>query len=242
MHKNFVLGLLAVSVLASACQAQPTPTVNQPSMQVIRVDITPSTSWLIPAMDACVQDTPGINLTVREISTDEIDPSTADILIMSGVPAGNQSSAVELGKISVSLIVHPTNSLETISYDLLAAIIGGQLRLWSEADPSLPENEIQVWLPTPGDEIYKALEHSIFSEKSPSGYAHIAPVADAMLSVVSMDPNAIGFLPEPYLNPTVKAIDIQTDFKMPIIAVTPNEPKGKTRDFLLCLQSAIQSP
>ncbi len=238
MHKiKWVLFTFSL-VLLVGCQAKPTPTAPPPTAQVLRINVTPATTWIIPEMDACQKETVGLNLTVHEVYARQLISSEADLLILSGQPDLVNSYSVEIGKTQLIFIVNPANSIQDIPVEILKQIFGGGISQWSEVDPSLPVEKIQVWVPLVDDEIWTLLDASLLKSQSVSRLANIAPNPNAMLSAISSDKNAIGILPQPYLSQAVKALDNQPEIPLPVIAVTQSEPAGLIREFLLCLQAS----
>jgi len=240
MSKTRLICLTAFMGLLAACQPTTLPIVDQPTAQILRLDITPETTWILPSLDTCARDSGGILLTVREIATYDLDVASTDILILSGSPNLGNSSVVELGQTSAAVIVHPDNPLDKISIEALAEMFSGQLLLWSQVDPALPAEEIQVWLPLPQGETWQAVKQNLLTDKNSKRSAHIAPDPQAMLSAVAADTSAVGILPAAYLDQTVKEMETPLRVNLPIVAVTPDEPVGLARDFLLCIQDAIQ--
>jgi hypothetical protein len=216
------------------------PVVVEPTSQVIRLDITPATTWVLPAVDACARTTGEIDLSVREISTRAVDPGEADLLILSGDTVLSSEKAFIIGEIPLSVIVHPDNPLEQLSPRALTEVFSGQVRQWVELGSSLPEADIQVWLPPQEDDLWDALVEGVLTGKEPSRLARFAPDPQAMRAAVAADEFAVGVLPAAYLDQTVRAVETPLDLRLPVLAVSPDEPAGLIRDFLLCLQEEIK--
>ncbi len=241
MHKIkwvfFAIGLM----LLAGCTAKPTLTALLPTTQILRIDVTPATTWMIPKMDTCQKATAGLNLTVHEVYTRQLIPNEADLLILSGQPDLDNSYAVEIGKTELIFIVNPANSIQDISVEMLKQIFSGQIYRWSDVDPTLPDEIIQIWMPPTGDEVWDALDAYLLDWRSASPSAYMVSDPIAMLAGVSNDKYAIGVLPKIFLDQSVKAIGNQPEIPISIIAVTKSEPAGLIREFLLCLQATIPS-
>lgn len=234
------IALAALLLILAGCQSSPAPADVRPTAQLIRLDVTLATAWILPAVNACARETGGVQLTVRQIATRALDSAEADVLILSGAPQPGQGSPFEIGQIEAALIVHPDNPLEEFSAQALAEIFNGELRQWSEVDPSLPEEDIQVWLPPVGDEMRDSLVETLLEGDQPSRFASLAPDPAAMRSAVAEDEAAIGILPVAYVDQTVRIVTSPLEINLPVVAVTNTQPAGLTRDFLLCLQESIQ--
>ena len=230
--------ILAFSILLLAgCKGAPSPVAPLFTPQTLRLDITPSSTWILPAINECQQETPGLNLTVREISTRQLNSKEADLLIISGEPDLRNIYAVKIGQIPFVFIVNPANSVNAVSGDMLNKIFGGQVSAWSEVDSSLPAEEIQVWIPLTSNEVWDVLDSALIERQSVSRSAYLAPDPGAMLASVTADKYAIGILPQVLLNNSVKALIDSPKISIPIIAVAQSEPQGLLHDFLLCLQA-----
>lgn len=160
-------------------------------------------------------------------------------MILTGSVALDSVSAAQIGEVKAIFIVHPSNSIKSLDNNTLVKIFGGQIRHWTELDPSLPAENIQVWLPVSGG-LRETVDQNLFINLSPSPYANLAPDPLAMLAAVSADESAIGILPITYQDSSVRVVETQTEFVLPLLAVTKAEPVGVIREFLLCLQSSIQ--
>jgi hypothetical protein len=238
MSKIKRIRLAGLLLILAACK--PLPVVVEPTPQTIRLDVSPATSWILPAVDACVRETGGIDLTVREVAARAIDPETADLLILSGRDEPASGSAFEIGEVQAAIIVHPDNPLAELSDQDVADLFSGRVRQWSQLESSLPEEDVRVWLPMPEDEIWNALVVNALMGEEPSRFASIAPGPQAMRAAVAADPYAIGFLPAAYLDQTIKAVSTPLEIRIPILAISKSQPEGVTRDFLLCLQESIK--
>lgn len=226
-------------VLLAGCQAKPAPTELPPTAQVLRIDVTPATTWIMPEMDACQKETAGLNLLIHETFGRQLIPNQADLLILSGQPFLENSYAVEIGKTELIFIVNPTNAIQDIPVDKLKEIFSGRVNLWSDVDPTLSDEPIQVWIPPTGDEVWDWLDPSFLDWRSASQTSWMVSEPKKLRAGVSDHKYSIGVLPKIFLDQSVKALDNQPDLPMSIIAVTQSEPAGLIREFLLCLQAAL---
>ncbi len=230
----YLAGLL---LILTACQ--PITTVVEPTSQWIRVDVSPSTTWILPALDSCAQAAGAVDLSVREVSRRALDLEAADLLILSGSWTSEEGTAFEIGKIRLSAVVHPENPVGELSAKALADLFSGRVRQWVQVEPSLPAEDIQVWLPVPGDEIWDGVVHGILAGDQPSPLARMAPDPQAMRAAVSSDEFSVGILTSSYLDSTVKAVDSSLEVWLSVLAVSRTQPAGAVRELLVCLQEEI---
>jgi hypothetical protein len=80
---------------------------------------------------------------------------------------------------------------------------------------------------------------SALSGALPAPNALVAPSWEAMREAVSQNPNAIGYLPLPELDATVKRVETRdlASLRVLMAAVATGEPSGPARDFLAWAQS-----
>ncbi|HPC07198.1 MAG TPA: hypothetical protein PLI60_10810, partial [Anaerolineaceae bacterium] len=75
-------------VLLAGC-AVPAST-PQPTLEVWRVQRTPSLGWMDDTINLCIKEQPQTSIFLDEVSTAEIDPQQADLTLTWGtVPEGN---------------------------------------------------------------------------------------------------------------------------------------------------------
>jgi hypothetical protein len=229
-----------IILIVAGCQGSTGQVVPSSTPQILRLDITPASDWMLPAINECQAELEGVNLTIREIFTRSLDQTGADMLILSGEPDLTNSYAVEIEKTSLVFIINPANSINAASTKMLKEIFSGQVSLWSEVDASLPVEPIHVWIPPSGDELTNALISTLMDGQLAARTANIAPDPKAMLTSVSADKFSIGVLPQAILSQSVKVLDSQLEISLPIIAVVTSKPEGILREFLLCLQTSQQ--
>ncbi|MFU8773929.1 MAG: hypothetical protein ACNA8H_16105, partial [Anaerolineales bacterium] len=75
---------------------------------------------------------------------------------------------------------------------------------------------------------------------SPTTLSNLAPDPESMLAAVGNNPHAIGYLPQSWLSPSVKSLEIPSETREklihPVLALASGEPQGENRVFLYCLQ------
>jgi hypothetical protein len=103
---------------------------------------------------------------------------------------------------------------------------------------------IQLWTYVNGDESNLLIEGAITGGLPITTLAKIAPDPNAMLQAVAADPTAIGYIPKPWVNATVRKVEIDPTLQqaliLPILSISTAEPQGAARAILGCLQSRIK--
>ena len=239
MSKFILLALIAGMLTGCA-----TPQAVEPAAtpQVLRVEVSSTLDWLRTDMAECTQQVAGLGLLVDTVPVPNQVLANADV----NLRWSNQTTAggfiFELGEDMLTLIVHPDNPVEALELSVVKDMYYGQVTIWPGGDDAAGA-AVQPWVFPDDSEAQGLFERVLVSNNQIIRTAKIAPTPEAMLEAVANDPQAIGFLPTRWLNPSVKPIEIldfqNNDLLLPILAVTKSEPTGLTRDWLLCLQEQI---
>jgi len=239
MSKLLLLAIIA-GLLTGCVSPQAVDPVATP--QVIRVEVSSALDWLRPGMAECALQAAGLSLLVDTVPFPRQGLTDTDINLRWSNQTVSDGFAFELGEDMLALIVHPDNPIEAIEANLIKDLYAGQKTVWSDTGDT-PGAAVQPWVFPAEDETQKLFETGLLANGQIVQTAKIAPTPAAMLEAVAKDPQAIGFLPTRWLNPSVKPIEIldfqNNDLLLPILAVTKSEPTGLTRDWLLCLQEQI---
>ena len=235
-----VAWLFVLLVLLTGCAAP--ASTPQPTLQVWRVQRTPSLGWIDETINLCIKEQPQAGIFLDEVSTAEIDPQQADLTLTWGTVAEGDMPVFQLGSDSLALITHPDNSIQSLSGSQLKNITSGSWTTWDEADITL-SGEITWWVLPPEDETRLLLEKALDSDLQANPFAWLAPDPAAVLQSVADDPLAIGAIPSRWVNASVKSIAVEgismDTLTLPILAVTRQQPDSGLTAFLGCLQKNI---
>src|SRR3990172_9766449 len=239
MSKLLLLAIIA-GLLTGCVSPQAVDPVATP--QVIRVEVSSALDWLRPGMAECALQAAGLRLLVDTVPFPRQGLTDTDINLRWSNQTVSDGFAFELGEDMLTLIVHPDNPVEALELSVVKDIYYGQITAWPGGDDAAGA-AVQPWVFPDDSEAQGLFERVLVSNNQIIRTAKIAPTPEAMLEAVANDPQAIGFLPTRWLNPSVKPIEIldfqNNDLLLPILAVTKSEPTGLTRDWLLCLQQQI---
>lgn len=221
---------------------QPLPTATLlPTPQVITAQVSTGASAWRSQLHDCTANLPEIGLVVDDVPTGAIDLAEADLAIRIGEPETMGGPAYPVGSTRLRAIVNPQNPVDELTPDVLSAIFRGEISDWSQLDgfPVEPLS-LQAWTYLSGEDVRLAFEKALLPGAAGLNRARLAPSPQAMREAVAADPGAIGYLPEEWLDDTVKAVELdsglQTQLTFPVLALTPAEPEGLTRKLLGCLQ------
>jgi hypothetical protein len=245
----FTLGISCTWILLACTQITLSDLPEKPDLLQIYIPI--SLANLTPELNRCSQEIPDLTIVVQEAPSLPTLISPGDILL-SMSPIEQPAQTFQLSRDEISLIVHPSNQLKSLSLTGLRALYSGNIRQWSELPPGmcgncqvslLPSSAVEPWGYPAGFDIQTVFESGVGFLIS-QNLTHTAPNPKAILESVSRNPGAIGFLPRRWIDQSVRPITItdQHPLTFPILATTSTEPTGKERDFLLCVQEKINKP
>jgi len=225
---------LAALPLLAACAAPP------PAPITLRVAATDLTAPLLSDLIAAYADAnPGVTLspTVVPLSTLNADLAAgrADLALVAS--PGPDQFATPLGYVSFIVVVHPNNPIIGLSAAQVLVIFAGRVTSWVQVGG--PEGEIQIVIREEASDAARAFGASALSGALPTPNALVAPSWQAMREAVSQNPNAIGYMPLPELDATVKRVETRdlASLRVLMAAVATGEPSGPARDFLAWAQS-----
>jgi hypothetical protein len=243
MSYNRLIVLILAASLA-ACSPNQAPPTTTPTLEVWRLQYTPALKWMEPIFNQCTTQQIGTGLLVQEITAPNLNLQEADLLLRWGENGEISGKAVIIGYDRLVVTVHPNNPFNSLAADELAAVYNGKVSAWDELDPSLPAEPIIAWSYPQGSETQRVFDET-FPAYNPVGLLHLAPGPAEMVTALSEDPNAVGFLPGRWMDNGLRSVTI-TDLDpeiqpVPILGIAPSVPQGIYRDWLLCLQNTLSA-
>jgi len=231
---NSLLRFAALCALLTACAA-PTP----PGPVPLRIEATDLTAPLLSDLAAAYSEAnPAVVVapTVLPLSIAAADVAAARADLALVASPDPEQFATPVGYVSFIVVVHPSNLIFSLSAAQVQEIFAGGVTDWGQFGG--PNGEIQVVGREDASDAARAFGMSALSGAFPTPNALVAPSWPAMREAVGENPNALGYLPVPELDATVKQVSVDADWRALIVAVAMNEPTGPARDFLAWVQSA----
>lgn len=155
--------------------------------------------------------------------------------------------ATPLWREAIAVIVNPKVKLESLDIDNLAEVFSGRVEAWDILTES--SGLVQPIVPLPGSIIRERFLQVVMGDSSFDSAALIGGTPDMILELVKSNPGAIGILPMWRVEGGVDVIAIGGIFPeetalqsgayplwLDIVAVSPQEPIGHIRDFIVWLQ------
>lgn len=228
-------------------------------LQTIILEYTPSLTWLEPAISTCADALEDVHLITHLIPTDQLDAANSDVVLRWGAPTQLDLYSAQLGSDQLAFVVSPKNPLKSLDLNTLRSVFNGKINSWAslyEACPdcfstaydeaSYKDKPIDLGFYSPNEDIQVMLDLAVMSGQAvDTSKATVIPDTAAMMAAVSESDTAFGFVPVRALNETVKEIPL-TDvdalkLTQPILAIAKTEPSGATRNWLICLQTVLNS-
>ncbi len=176
------------------------------------------------AFSALLDGSAQIGMSSRRITQDEARALRAD-------GAGSMVSASQEHIVAVDsmvVVTHPSNPVQQLTREQLAAIFSGQLTNWSELGG--PDREINVIAREEGSASYDYFMSYLFDDARPAFLPQgIAPDDQALSNVIYHDRNAIGYLGYAFQR-GAKPMTLINECG---IATTPDEFSAKTEEYVL---------
>jgi hypothetical protein len=171
------------------------------------------------------------------------------------LPSEQAAYSYQLGSQSLTLALNATNPLRSLSFDDLITLLQGDDATWggffqhcascsfSEEGSASFDGEIKLYIYYEGSPYQNAVvEASGLSTASMNGALFI-PSAEALLTQLQLEPNAVGFLPSHWLTSAIISVQISNlpaaSLELPILALLDQQPAGELKELLLCLQSSL---
>lgn len=233
----FLIALLSAA-LAGGCRPalEPSPL---PTPAALEVQITPALQAMGDRFRNCALELPNTGLVLLKTPADSIDLERTEIALRWGAGSAAFEYAAVIGEESLVIVTHPENPLQEISLDDLRAMYTGGLREWPEPAGS---GEIEPWAYPAGDDVQEVFEKVVLGEPLAAGATWLAPDPGAMREAVSGSRAAVGFLPQSWLDESVKPLAVTgiaaERLRQPLLALSKLEPTGPEKAWLICLQQA----
>ncbi len=216
------LALILLVLFLAACGSA--PAAKRTPEQPLKVAMTSDLTWLESDLAACATE-----VGTAVLRSDEAPDEQDVIALQLGAPREDRYAAI-LGEDRLAIIVHPDNPLQELSLADAQAIFAGRDKNGNE------QTDIHVWSLPKTSAVTTAFTVAGFSFTESA----LAPTAADMRAAVADDPFAIGYLPARWLDDSVRELPVDgLKVELPVLAISAQEPQGKARALLLCLQAKI---
>jgi hypothetical protein len=243
LDKRTLSNIFLSIILLAACQPQ-TPTV-EPTHQTWQIVRDTNLAWMGNVMRDCLASSPAITLSLQETPLSRVVDISSDINLVWGNPQDVYEYKYTLGFDEWVMIVHPDNSIDSLTTSQVRSILAGKTRTWNKLIPELKEKDevtLELWVYPPADEAQAWLRSALGNSSTLPANARLAPGAQAMFEAVSSSENSFGFIPSRWAAPSVKIVPIsdldEGALRQPIVATLPTSTADQ-QAWLACLQTSL---
>ncbi|MHC1740015.1 MAG: undecaprenyl-diphosphatase UppP [Anaerolineaceae bacterium] len=226
------------------------------NVQIIRVQYSNSLEWLLPAMTSCANLLPSTGLVVHTLPAENMTLENTDLNLIWGVPDHLAQSTFEIGSERLVIAVNANTPLQTLPLNVARQLFNGEINTWGQLHTTCPDCFTQAYknsidgetislnFYSPDEDIQDLFIQKIMgSQAISSASGWLIPSVVAMQESLANNPSAIGFIPAHLLNSNLKEISLggfdTVSLNSPILAISPVEPQGITREWLVCLQKIL---
>jgi hypothetical protein len=223
----------------TACQSTPSVQTPFPSLQFLQLAYSPGSRPALTAFEQCAGAQPGLALLPDEIPVTVMSQTKADLWLRFGTPENWNGYAVQLAEEQIVFLVHPDNPIRALNLKEIQSIFSGQVQSWDQVGGA--NQSIRVWVLPPADEARQTVDQNLLANQTISDQAYLAAGPEDMIMAVAKSPGAIGYVPQAWIDTSVKVVSLPTNLKdllpKPLLALSVSEPEGQVRQLLECLQS-----
>jgi DNA-binding transcriptional LysR family regulator len=178
------------------------------------------------------------------LNPEEIE--NADLIVTANLPPEDWF-ATPLLRQSLSVIVHPSNEVTTLTWEDLGDIFSGRVFSWAAVGGS--DEAIQPVIPLDGERSREVFKSVVLPESSFTLNSLLAPNQEFIRDLVGENPGGIGFILSSQMSDNVSQLVIEEQesdlnpisdpehiLVIEILAIAQEEPTGTLREFLVWLQ------
>jgi hypothetical protein len=200
--------ILTFLFLLSACT--PTP---QPTQVVVNAYATSAaTPWLAELYACAEKNNAAINISAN----------SPDIFLRVGEPEMIASPVYQIDEVEIWVAAHRDNNLQSLT-------LAEAQKLFAQENQSA-----QVWVFPSEADMQRVFDQLVMQGRSVSSSAKIAVSVQNMSEVLNSDPAAIGILPRHSVTGDLR--EVFSAGRVPVLAVTKEDPQGTVGKLISCLQ------
>jgi len=244
--KIFFLILVIIFTLA-ACQESEIPSTGKPTLEIIRLQITPGLAHWLDDVSACANTLTNLGIVTDIRPKNALDLVEADLILRLGSKEEDDPFVAVMGIETIVIIAGDAVPVTSLSNETVRAIFSGRLQDWMDV-PEVPGEEIENNLPIKilsypeGHDIEIAFEETFLDGERITADSFVFSTVDYLASLMQENPAAIGYtlgsqIPDTANSLVITGIDPSAR-QHHVLAITSAEPQGTLRTLLLCLQNA----
>jgi hypothetical protein len=199
-------------VFLSSCG---TPTPATP-LQTVTVNATPASHpWLSDLYDCAARSSSVILLSDS--------PSDADMVLRVGEPGFLTSFAYQIDEEEILIVTHRQSPIQNLTLEDAQLLFAG-----------LGDTSVQVWVYASEEDVFGVFDQFVMMGRSVSSSVRVAVNPQQMSDVLNAESNSVGIMPRHWIVGNVR--EVYSVAKVPVLAITQNEPQGAVNQLIGCLQ------
>jgi undecaprenyl-diphosphatase len=230
--------VFATLVIAYSLLNKPPATLaTNENPALVRIGVSPELTWMIPLIDLCSKQQPGLNLVAQE----EANPANggSDFNFQIDGNTATQKKAIILGMDTIQFIVNKSNPISTFNLESIISLLQGTISSWPNG------TAVNLYAYPPDRELMKSVITFVPLQKGFSPASQIVFHPQDILQKIRSDPSGLGFIPASLLDDSVKPLEIASstdlDQKFRFIVVFDRELSGNEKAWLACIQKGIKN-
>jgi hypothetical protein len=232
-----LLLLIVVSFTLMSCTDVSDLSAAETDLEVIDLQIIPELQHWLPQIAACAESIPEFGITTHILPDNALALNSTDLIIRLGTRRESDPYVSVLGTENLVILVGDEVQLSSITQSDLMDIYSGKMTHWDDETGST----IQTLSFPEGSTLGELFVETYLETLPINSKPTIFYTSEKLLSGLKANPYAIGYLLASQV-PTginiLEVIDLDAGIQQQfVLAVTPEEPQGKLRNLLLCLQS-----
>lgn len=211
MRRIVHCSLFTLSLLISSCSTSTPP----PAPEVVSVYSSPFTQpWLAELYDCA-----GTSAVIQLADS----PEDAQIVLQVGETEFLSSFAYQIDEEEILIVTNRVSPVQNLTLEQAQNLFAGF------GDPS-----VEVWVYASEAEGQRVFDQFVMMGRSVSSSARVAVNPQQMSDVLNSEANAVGILPRHWIVGNVR--EVYSVAKVPVLAITQNEPQGAVNQLIGCLQ------
>jgi hypothetical protein len=150
-------------------------------------------------------------------------PSSADVALRIGEPKYLTSYAYQIDEEEILIVTHRQSPVQNLTLAEVQVLFAGL------GDPS-----VQVWVYASEEDVFGVFDQFVMKGRSVFSSANVAVNPQQMSDVLNVESNAVGILPRHWKAGEIR--EVYSVGKVPVLAITQNEPQGVINQLIDCLQ------
>ena len=240
-----LLGLVLLGLL-SACEATLPVAEETPQSEIIELQVTPAVEHWLPLVAACAQDIPGLGIYIQILPRIELSLDESDVVLRLGERLESDQFVAVMGIEEIVVVGGQDVPVSSLSLESLQALYAGEITRWGDVQEAGTGQAggtapIKLLAYPAGHEIEILFNRGFLNDEPNRSAPQTYLTVEFLQKLLDMYPTGIGYLLESQVPQGMRILPITADQPIPsgqyVLAVTAQDPDGRLKALLTCLQS-----